>query len=280
MVLFMKSRTFPNLIAAVVLLFLLLYVNSNCYAQTDSSSDSLELNEAPPVAAVDSLQEMDKAALERISLSGDSDKIVKWKSAREFSYIHYLDSLLRNQKDIKSDTVSLDGKTGGIKRHHPRKDNSYMNRLLNSMPFKIFFWLLALLFIGFISYNLLFKNGIFSRRKNKPNYQEVGDSEPELVEISQYDGLIADAENTENFNLATRYLFLKTLKILSERGLIHVAADKTNREYLLEMKSNNYYEEFKSLTRRYEYAWYGKFLIDQNAYQHLKEQYQLFNKKV
>jgi hypothetical protein len=223
---------------------------------------------------------MDGAALEKISLSGDSNKIITWKNSREFSYIHYLDSLLRNQKDIKSDTVSLDGKTGGIKKHHPRKDNSYMNRLLNSLPFKIFFWLIALLFIGFISYNLLFKNGIFSRRKNKLNPREVGDSEPELVEISKYDSLIADAENTGNFNLATRYLFLKTLKLLSEKELIHFAADKTNHEYLREMKSKNYYDEFKSLTRSYEYVWYGKFLIDRNAYQVLKQQYQLFNKIV
>lgn len=276
----MKSRTFPNLITAVVLLFLLFYGHTNCHAQTDSLHDSLELTEAPTAEVADSLKEMDEAALERISVNDDSDKIVKWKHTREFSYIYYLDSLLRNQKDIKSDTVRLDEKTGGVKRHRPRKDNSYMNHLLNSMPFKIFFWLLAVLFIGFISYNILVKNGIFSRRKNKSNPQEAENSEPELVEISKYDSLVADAENTGNFNLATRYLFLKTLKLLSERELIHFAADKTNHEYLLQMKSNNYYEEFKSLTRRYEYAWYGKFLIDQDAYEQLKEQFYLFNKSV
>lgn len=276
----MKSKSSPNLIAVVVLLFVLLQVNSNGYAQTDSSIDSLVNIEAQTAEATDSLQTMDAASLERISVKGDTDNIVKWKRSREFLYIHYLDSLLRNQKDIKSDTVSLDGKTGGIKRNHPRKDNSYMNRLLNSAPFKIFFWLLALLFLGFIAYNLLFKNGIFSRRKNKLNTRGIEDPEPELVEISKYDSLIADAENNGNFNSATRYLFLKTLKLLSERELIHFAADKTNHEYLREMRSNNYYDEFKSLTRNYEYVWYGKFLIDQNAYQHLKEQYQSFNKIV
>ena len=103
MVLFMKSRLFPNLIAVVVSLFLLLQFNSNCYAQTDSPTDSLEIMEAPPAAAMDSLKDMDDSALVRIDLTSDSDKIVKWKQNREFSYIHYLDSLLRNQKDIKSD---------------------------------------------------------------------------------------------------------------------------------------------------------------------------------
>lgn len=276
----MKSRFVSITIVVIALLFLLFNANSNCYAQTNNSSDSLDTSVPPPYAEMDSLKRMDNATLDKISFS-DSDKILKWKHSRDFSYIHYMDSLLRREKDIKSDTVSLDDKTGRITRlHHPRQDNSYMNRVLNSLPFKILFWLMALFFIGFISYKVLFKNGIFSRKKNELNPDETEESTQELVEISKYDSLIAAAENTGDFNLSTRYLFLKTLKLLSDKELIHFSPDKTNHEYLLEMKSNNYYDEFESLTRSYEYAWYGKILIEANAYQHLKEQYQLFNKKV
>ncbi|HEY5370709.1 MAG TPA: DUF4129 domain-containing protein [Hanamia sp.] len=276
----MKSRSIPNLLSVFIFLCLLLHVHTNCYAQNDSAADSLNMVVAPPAQELDSLKTMEDASLEKMSVKGDSDKIIKWKHNREFSYIHYMDSLLRNQKDIRSDTVSFDDKTGRVNRHPPRKDNSYMNRLLNSLPFRIFFWLLALIFIGFISYYVLFKNGIFSRKRNKINPGETEDSPLELDEISQYDELIADAENVGNFNLAARYLFLKTLKFLSDRELIHFAPDKTNSEYLREMNSNNYYDEFKSLTRSYEYAWYGKVFVDANAYRNLKEQYQLFNKKV
>ena len=280
MALFMKSRSVSITIMVIALLFLLLNVNSNCYAQTNHSSDSLDTSETPPYLEMDSLKKMDDATLDKISFS-DSDKITKWKHSREFSYIYYMDSLLRRQKDIKSDTVSLDDKTGRITRlHHPREDNSYMNRVLNSLPFKILFWLMALFFIGFVSYKVLFKNGIFSKKKNELNPDESEDPPLELVEISKYDSLITEAENACNFNLSIRYLFLKTLKLLSDKELIHFSPDKTNHEYLLEMKSNNYYNEFESLTRSYEYAWYGKILIEAKAYQHLKEQYQLFNKKV
>src|SRR6185312_17400641 len=280
MVLFMKSRSASKHIVVIVLLFLLLNINSNCYAQTNNSSDSLDTSDTPPYPKMDSLKKMDDATLDKISFS-DSDKIIKWKHSRDFSYIHYMDSLLRIQKDIKSDTVSLDDKTGRITRlHHPQKDNSYMNRNLNSLPFKILFWLMALFFIGFVSYKVLFKNGIFSKKKNELNTDEAEDAPQELIEISKYDSLISEAENAGDFNLATRYLFLKTLKLLSDKELIHFSPDKTNHEYLLEMKSNNYYNEFGSLTRNYEYAWYGKILIEANAYQHLKEKYQLFNKKV
>jgi len=276
----MKSRSVSITIMVIASLFLLLNADSNCYAQTNHSADSSDKSDTHSYRGMDSLTRMDDATLDKISFS-DSDKITKWKHSREFSYIHYMDSLLRSQKDIKSDTVSFDDKTGRITRlHHPREDNSYMNRILNSLPFKILFWLMALFFIGFVSYKVLFKNGIFSKKKTELNADESEDAPLELVEISKYDSLITDAEHASNFNLATRYLFLKTLKLLSDRELIHFSPDKTNHEYLLEMKSNHYYTEFESLTRSYEYAWYGKILIGANAYQHLKEQYQLFNKKV
>ncbi len=62
--------------------------------------------------------------------------------------------------------------------------------------------------------------------------------------------LITEAENKDEFNLATRYLFLKTLKNLADRGFINFTAEKTNKEYLKEMRQHNYYDKFRELTRR------------------------------
>jgi hypothetical protein len=46
------------------------------------------------------------------------------------------------------------------------------------------------------------------------------------------------------------------------------------------MEQNKYFNQFEKLTRNYEYTWYGKFLIDKNKYQYLKEEFILFNEKV
>jgi len=213
-------------------------------------------------------------------LSNNNDSILKWKQSREFAYMHYLDSVLRKEKNIKADTVSID-ESGKITRNQRSENNtSGFNKILNSLPLRIFFWALALIFIGFIFYKIFFKNGIFRRKKNKLIRQNEDGAPHDLEEFLKYDALVSEAENKSEFNLATRYLFLKTLKNLADKGFIDFTAEKTNKEYLKEMEQNKSFNQFERLTRNYEYIWYGKFLIDQNKYQNLKEQFILFNEKV
>ncbi|HSN08585.1 MAG TPA: hypothetical protein VLS85_06085 [Hanamia sp.] len=268
-----KSKLF------VCLLLLWIIGSHNGYAQI---RDSLNSPEGAPIQQFqqeNSDSNTVDTALQK-KLLKDNTQIIKWKQSREFSYMHYLDSLLRKQKDLRTDTVSIDEKSGRINRTHQRERRpSPLNMILNSWPLKLFFWALALIFIVFITYKVFFKNGIFVRRE-KIIKESDEESLQELNEVSAYDTLIAEAENSEQFNLATRYLFLKTLKNLSDRGLINFTAEKTNKEYLKEMEPNNYFDEFRGLTRNYEYTWYGKFPIDKEEYQILKEEFDSFNKKI
>ena len=187
--------------------------------------------------------------------------ISKYKKSHDFYYMRFLDSLLRKQKDLRTDTVSVNEKTGRINRVRMHKRNpSPFNSFLNSWPLRIFFWSLAIIFIAFISYKVFFKNGFFSTRKKLP--VEVNETVvPELSETSEYDTLISEAEKNNELNLATRFLFLKTLKTLSDKGFINFSPDKTNKEYLREMQQHSYFTAFRNLTRDYEYIWYGQFVI-------------------
>lgn len=256
------------------LLALCIFLSYNGYAQTP---DSLT---GPHGMQIQDFKQQDAdTALQKKYLKENED-VLKWKQSREFYYMHYLDSLLRKQKDLRTDTVSINEKTGRINRVrlHQRSPSS-INVILNSWPLKIFFWLLAIIFIIFISYKVFFKNEIFASRKKVP--AATGEEALlELNEISAYDTFIAQAEKNEELNLATRYLFLKTLKSLSDRGFINFTTDKTNKEYLKEMEQHHYYAEFRELTRDYEYVWYGKYLITKQKYQKLKEEFNFFNKKV
>lgn len=263
----------------IALLFLRIILPSNGYAQTQDSLTQSEEIQSQEFSNEDSNTNSADTALTRQILK-DSLDILKWKNNREFSYMHYLDSLLRSEKNMQTDTVSVDEKSGRIKRKKVNvRQPSSLNNMLNSWPLKIFFWTLAILFILFISYKVLFKNGIFVRKKAKRRRNEE-ESLEELNELSEYDSLAYEAENKKDFNLATRYLFLKTLKNLSDKGFINFTSEKTNKDYLNEMRQHNYSDEFGKLTRDYEYIWYGKFSIDEERYQKLKEDFSFFNKKV
>ena len=80
--------------------------------------------------------------------------------------------------------------------------------------------------------------------------------------------------------LPPRYLYLQSLKKLSDNELILFSPDKTNRIYVKELSDRIYQSEFAYLTLNYEYVWYGKFAINLSRYEQLKEQFILFNKKI
>ncbi len=269
----MKSKS------AIFIGLLLIIFSYNGYAQTKDSlkrPDGIGMQEFP---FVDSSENLNDSSFEKKDFS-ENDTILKWKGSRDFAYMHFLDSLLRKQKDIRSDTVRFDENSGKIIRNrNSTTEVSPFSKILNSLPFRIFFWTLAVIFITFISYKVLFKNGIFGRKKNKLLSENEEESLEELQDVSEYDSLIADAETTRNFNRAIRFLFLKTLKTVSDKGFVSFAIEKTNQEYLKEIRQSPHFKEFEILTRSYEYVWYGKHEVYENQYLQLKEAFILFNRK-
>ncbi|MDQ2718707.1 MAG: hypothetical protein M3Z26_02920 [Bacteroidota bacterium] len=250
-------------------MLILTCTDHNSFAQKNYDRDAIENKE-----------EYADTVLRKTLFEDKNKSVEKWKQYREFAYMKYLDSLLKKRSDLKSDTLSIDQSNGKVKGFKKNIDNSGINKFLNSLPLKIFFWALAISFIGFIFYKLFFQNGIFDSLKSQ-NIEIIDkDAVTHLSEFSEYEKLMREAESQNNFNLSTRFLYLQTLKILFDKGFINFAPEKTNKQYLHEMESNSHSREFALLTRNYEYVWYGKFSIDYSHYQKLKNEFILFNKKV
>ncbi|MEO8960328.1 MAG: DUF4129 domain-containing protein [Ginsengibacter sp.] len=209
-----------------------------------------------------------------------NDSIQKFRQSGEFRYMSDLDSLLRAETYLKKDSLRLDEGGGGIIRKRKEgNDVSAINRILNSAPLQLFFWILAVLFVLFISYRLFAGQSFFKRRKNYLSEKIEEDYPQKLADLSQYDTLIGEAENKGYYNLAVRYLFLRTIKNLTDKGLINFDPSKTNKKYVEEMRGNSDAVGFESLVYNYEYIWYGKFSITDDTYRRLREKYQLFNQK-
>lgn len=80
-----------------------------------------------------------------------------------------------------------------------------------------------------------------------------------------------------NYRLVVRLLYLKTLKQLSDRELIHWLPEKTNQAYVLEIADQAKQQEFAQLTTQFEYIWYGEFFIDKNSFAPIQESFHQFN---
>lgn len=111
-------------------------------------------------------------------------------------------------------------------------------------------------------------SGIFKRKA--PNAALAYAETLENIHEINFDADIEEAVNTQNYRLAVRLYYLKSLKQLSDAGLIHWQPDKTNTAYINELQNMNLREAFTVLTRQFEFIWYGDFDINAQSFQNIK----------
>lgn len=86
-----------------------------------------------------------------------------------------------------------------------------------------------------------------------------------------YQKQIEEAVQQKKYRLAVRLGFLRLLKDMAEKNVIQYKQDRTNFDYLLQLQSTPFYELFFSVTRSYEYTWYGLFELNENVYNAIKK---------
>jgi hypothetical protein len=78
------------------------------------------------------------------------------------------------------------------------------------------------------------------------------------------------------YRTAVRLQYLQLLAQLSGKELIEYQEGRTNSDYLVQLYSTPYYKGFKTLTRHFDYAWYGQFPITKEAYQTIETDFATF----
>lgn len=90
--------------------------------------------------------------------------------------------------------------------------------------------------------------------------------EEAIVRSQDIASLIASAISAGDFRLAVRYYYLQLLRHLNEKGLINYEFQKTNAEYLAEIKDDGFKPKVKRLMRLYDFIWYGSFNVTENDF--------------
>jgi len=125
--------------------------------------------------------------------------------------------------------------------------------------------ILAILVILFVVYMIvkiiINKEGgwIFSKSAKKIT---VSEHEEENIHTLDFKTIITNSISSKNYRLAVRYYYLWLLKSLTDKGKIEWDIEKTNGDYLNEIKDETLKKEFQFLSYVYEYSWYGEFEID------------------
>ena len=206
--------------------------------------------------------------MHEIAIPGDS--IDSWKNDKKYAYIKNLDSLLKaREKEYisQSRTVSSDSSSSGL------------SNFFSSSIVKAIFWAVAIFFVLYILYKLFLNQGIFKKNRSSSPVKELEQDEQNIDDASDYDALIHQSFKLADYRMAVRYLFLKTLRQLSDRGQLQRSVDKTNFQYVQEIGPDKK-KDFAALVLNYEYVWYGHLDIAREQYEQIEKNYLSFYNKI
>ena len=122
--------------------------------------------------------------------------------------------------------------------------------------------------------------GLFRNSRKIRVVPQNEDTITEDIFAIQYDTEIDRAARLGNYRLAIRLMYLRLLKEMTLKNIIVYKKDKTNSEYLFQLRPTSYYHDFFKLTRMYEYTWYGLFDIPGDGFQAIKKDFEQMQKKV
>ncbi|MDT3696870.1 MAG: DUF4129 domain-containing protein [Ignavibacterium sp.] len=112
---------------------------------------------------------------------------------------------------------------------------------------------------------------------NQSIKQIIIKEEIEDIHSIDFNKMIDEAVQNKNYRYAVRLNYLRILKLLSDKQIINWKPEKTNHEYLREIKSKTLFSSFSIITNDFENIWYGGFIVDQNNYSLLIARYKDVN---
>ena len=144
----------------------------------------------------------------------------------------------------------------------------------------IFYGLIIIAVVYFIVRAIMNGEGrwVFGRRSDK-NIVQHEDVETN-IHVVDFDKLISEAIQSNDYRLAVRYQYLNMLKKMSTNEVISYDPEKTNLEYTYEIKNDALREQFQYASYLYNYIWYGEFIIDKSQYDKASDSFTVLLKNI
>lgn len=236
------------------------------HAQVSTDTTEATIDVAAPVEDEESIVEEEATTYYPDTLKRETrfivyDSIQAINSDKGFYYKRYMDSLLRATQ---------------FKVQKPRRSVNLSGSDFFNSIFGVIFWVIAIGLFGYLVYRLFLSNSSFLSRNRKNIATDIAVAEDHNT--NDPDSLLRNAIKNGNYRLAVRYLYLQSLKRLSEKKFIEINSNKTNYEYVTEIRKHRFANEFASLTLQYEYVWYGEYPVDERLFEQIQNGFTQFNK--
>lgn len=142
------------------------------------------------------------------------------------------------------------------------------------------FWIVIVIIVlatmGVAVFMYLRKNGyVFKRSKEVFDEEQLHEDDTDY-DFNGYEKQIQQAVAEGKLRLAVRLMYLQTLWLLADKGIIAYSKEKTNAAYLRSMSQTQWHKPFARLTVDYEYIWYGEVPVNNEQFRVIQGQFSQF----
>lgn len=164
-----------------------------------------------------------------------------------------------------------------VKKKEKEKDPLAMPKFnLNPMVVKVVVVTLVIIALVFLLWKIFGNAKFLKNQKIKGGEFSFLDEVEENLEESDLERFLREALEKKQYKIAVRIYYLMSIKELMQQNFIVWKKNKTNFEYLTEMRERKEFEHFRSLTRAFEIVWYGDVEIEEKEFTVLSPSFSSF----
>jgi hypothetical protein len=255
---------------ALVTFFCVLFLSVGAFAQESDSSYSEETNEIP--SEVSEEEEEDE---EIYRAPADSLRIEK----RAFDEEKYRELKADKDLDYTQAPTVAESLWTRIKRWIGEFFKSLFSTAVETDWGRLLVYIIGIPLVIVLIMMLLKVNAfrvLFSAAGAPQKYQVLEENIHEM----DFEKLLAESVQQQDYRRGVRLLFLYALKLLSDRELIRWESGKTNHDYLGEIAKGELKPGFNELSYYFDYAWYGNFIINRQTFDKAHNAFNDWKKKL
>lgn len=121
-------------------------------------------------------------------------------------------------------------------------------------------------------------SGVIYRRDKTAVYFHAGAAQEEMN--VDPDLMISEAVKNKDFRTAVRYYYIRSLKHLAGKEMIEWQVNKTNSQYIKELREPGIKNPFEKLTLLFEKAWYGGTNLEEAHFEEARNLFEAFYQAV
>lgn len=154
-----------------------------------------------------------------------------------------------------------------VKKKEKEKDPLEMPKFnFNPMVIKVIVVTLVIIALVFLLWKIFGNAKFLKNKKIKGGEFSFLDEAEDNLEESDLERFLREALEKKQYKVAVRIYYLMSIKELMQQNFIVWKKNKTNFEYLTEMRERKEFEHFRSLTRAFEIVWYGDVEIEEKEF--------------